>query len=112
VKDLFVKIRTRFFVSLRMTVYFMKSYKLVLLLRSDLKKDAKEKIFADIKTWLGDVNNDKLDSLGEKKLAYQIKHSKSGEFVVFNFESDKVGTDLNNRLVIRDGVLRHLLIRN
>ena len=90
----------------------MKSYKLVLLLKSDLKKDAKDKLYADIKTWLGDVKEDKVDSLGEKKLAYQIKHAKSGEFVVFNFESEKVGPDLNNRLVIRDDVLRHLLIRN
>lgn len=90
----------------------MKSYKLVLLLKSDLKKDAKDKLYTDIKTWLGDVKNDKAESMGEKKLAYQIKHAKSGEFVVFSFESDKVGTDLNNRLVIRDEVLRHLLIRN
>ena len=90
----------------------MKSYKLVLLLKSDLKKDAKDKIFTDIKSWLGDVENDKADSLGEKKLAYPIKHARSGEYVVFNFESDKVSPDFNNRLVIRDGVVRHLLIRN
>ncbi len=90
----------------------MKSYKLVLLLKSDLKKEAKDKLYADIKTWLGDVENEKAESLGEKKLAYPVKRAKAGEYVLFNFESDKVSTDLNNRLVIRDEVLRHLLIRN
>lgn len=90
----------------------MKSYKLVLLLKSDLKKEAKDKLYADIKSWLGDVENAQAESLGEKKLAYPIKRAKSGEYVVFNFESDRVGADLNNRLVIRDEVMRYLLIRN
>ncbi len=90
----------------------MKSYKLVLLLKSDLKKDAHEKLYTDIKSWLGDVEKDKAESLGEKKLAYQIKKARSGEYVVFNFESEKVGPELNNKLVLRDEVLRHLLIRN
>jgi ribosomal protein S6 len=90
----------------------MKSYKLVLLLKSDLKKDQKDKLFDEIKKWVGDVQNDKVESIGEKKLAYQIKHAKSGEYVAFNFESDNVNDDLNKRLLIRDEVLRHLLVRN
>ncbi|HVZ12653.1 MAG TPA: 30S ribosomal protein S6 [Patescibacteria group bacterium] len=90
----------------------MKGYRLVLLLKSDLKKEAKDKLYDEIKKWLGDVKSDKVTSLGEKKLAYTIKHAKSGEYVVMNFESDKVTADFNKRLLIRDEILRHLLVRN
>ena len=40
----------------------MRSYKLVLLLKSDLKKDAKEKLFDEVKKWLGEVKNEKIVS--------------------------------------------------
>ncbi len=90
----------------------MKSYRLVLLLKSDLKKEQKEKLFEDIKSSLGDVTNDKVDALGEKKLMYPIKHELKGDFAVLNFESEKVSDDLNKKLLIRDEVLRHLLVRN
>ena len=90
----------------------MKSYKLVLLLKSDLKKDLKEKLFEDIKKSLGDVKNDKVVSLGENKLSYPIKHEQKGEYTVLEFESDKVNDELNKKLLIRDEILRHLLIRN
>lgn len=90
----------------------MKSYKLVLLLKSDLKKDGKDKLYDEIKKWLGDVKDEKIESLGEKKLAYPIKHAKKGEYVAFNFESEKVNDELNKKLLIRDEILRHLLIRN
>jgi len=89
----------------------MKSYKLVLLLKTDTKKDAKEKLYADIKSWLGGVKSDKVDSIGEKKLSYPIKNARQGEFVVMNFESENVTDDFNKKLLIRDEILRHLLIR-
>ena len=90
----------------------MKKYQLVLLLKSDIKKDAKDKLFVDIKSWVGNVASDKVDSIGEKKLAYPVKRAKSGEYVVYNFEAENVSDDLNKRLLIRDEILRHLLIKN
>jgi len=89
-----------------------KSYKLVLLLKSDIKKEVKDKLFEEIKKQLGDVKNDKVDSLGEKKLSYPVKRERRGEFAVMNFESEKVTPEFNKRLLIRDEILRHLLIRN
>ena len=83
----------------------MRTYKLVLLLKPDLKKEPKDKLFDEIK-------NDKVESIGEKKLAYPIKRERRGEYAVINFETEKLDTDLNRRLLIKDEVLRHLLIRN
>ncbi len=90
----------------------MRSYKLVLLLKSDVKKDAKDKMFDEIKKWLGPIKSDKIESLGEKKLAYPVKHAKSGEYMVLNFEAESVANDVNNKLLIRDEILRHLMIKN
>lgn len=90
----------------------MRSYKLVLLLKPDLKKDTRDKLFEEIKKWLGESSSFKAESLGEKKLAYPIKREPRGEYAVLAFESEKIDTDLNKRLLIKDEVLRHLLIRN
>jgi len=90
----------------------MRSYKLVLLLTPDIKKETKEKLFEEIKKWAGKIESIKVDSLGEKKLAYPIKKAKRGEYAVLSFEAEKVDTDLNRRLLIRDEILRHLLVRN
>ena len=90
----------------------MNSYKLVLLLRSDLKKDVKDKLLEEIKKQLSDMRSEKVESMGEKKLAYPVKRERSGEFAVMSFESDKVTPEFNNRLQLRDEILRHLLIRN
>lgn len=85
---------------------------MVLLLKPDIKKEAKDKLFDEIKKWLGEVKNDKVEALGEKKLAYPIKRERRGEYAVLAFESEKVDTELNRRLLIKDEVLRHLLVRN
>ncbi len=85
---------------------------MVLLLKPDLKKEPKDKLFDEIKKWLGAIRNDKVDSLGEKKLAYPIKRERRGEYAVMNFEAETVDMDLNKKLLIKDEVLRHLLVRN
>ena len=90
----------------------MKNYKLVLLLKSDIKKDQKEKLFGEIKDWIGEVKSDKVDAIGERKLAYTIKHERRGEYVVMDFEVETIKDDLNKKLLIKDEILRHLLIRN
>ena len=85
---------------------------MVLLLAPDLKKEPKDKLFDEIKKWLGEIKNDKVDSLGERKLAYPIKRERRGEYAVMIFEAETVDTDLNKKLLIKDEVLRHLLVRN
>ena len=81
-------------------------------MKPDLKKEPKDKLFDEIKKWLGAIKNDKVDSLGEKKLAYPIKRERRGEYAVMNFEAETIDADLNKKLLIKDEVLRHLLVRN
>lgn len=89
-----------------------RKYQLVLILKSELKKEAKDKLLTQIKSWGGKIANDKITDLGEKKFAYPIKGNLKGDYVLVEFESDSVSGELEAKTRIHDDVLRHLLIRN
>ncbi|MGE5042056.1 MAG: 30S ribosomal protein S6 [Candidatus Levyibacteriota bacterium] len=88
----------------------MRSYKLVLLLKSDLGKEKKKKLLDQVETWAG-AKETKTEELGEKKLAYVIKRERKGDYVALSFGSDKISTDFEKRLVIQEDILRHLMVR-
>lgn len=89
----------------------MRKYRLVLILKRALDKKAADKIVADIKKLAGDVKNDKLTEMGEKKFAYKVKGEQSGNYVVWEFEAEKVAPELEPKIKLNDDVLRHLLVR-
>lgn len=89
----------------------MRNYKLVLILKSELKKEAKEKILADVKSWGGKIGKDKITELGEKKFAYPIKGNLKGDYVLMEFEGERVSDELESKARIQDNILRHLLVR-
>ncbi len=88
----------------------MRSYKLVLLLKSDLAKEKKKKLLDQVETWVG-AKETKTTELGEKKLMYTIKREKKGDYVFLEFGSEKIDPGFEKRLVISDDILRHLMIR-
>ena len=89
----------------------MRKYRLVLIIKRALDKKAVDNIISEVKKLAGDVKNDKLTELGEKKFAYKIKKEQSGNYVVWEFEAEKVSLDLESKLRLNDNVLRHLLVR-
>lgn len=88
----------------------MKNYRLVLILKSDLKKEKKEKLLTDIKKWGGDVK-EKITQLGEKKFTYPIKGNLKGDYVLMELEGVNISSELEDKVRINDDVLRHLLVR-
>lgn len=88
----------------------MRTYKLVMLLKSDLTQEKKKKLLDTVGTWAG-AKESKTEELGEKKLAYVIKHEKKADFVSLQFGSEKITPDFEKRLVIQEDILRHLMIR-
>lgn len=90
----------------------MRNYRLVLIVKSDLKKEDKEKLLTNVKTWSGKIEADKITELGEKKFAYSIKGAQKGDYVLFEFQSNSVSPELENKVRIHEDVLRHLLIRD
>ncbi len=89
----------------------MRDYKLVLILKSDLKKEAKEKLLKDVVSWGGKLDKEKIVELGEKKFAYPIKGNLKGDYVLVEFGSERISDELENKSRIQDGILRHLLVR-
>lgn len=89
----------------------MRKYRLVLILKRSLDKKAVDGIIEEVKKLAGEVKNDKLTEMGEKKFAYKIKGEQSGNYIIWEFESEKVPPELERRLEINDNVLRHLLTR-
>jgi len=90
----------------------MRKYKLVVVFKSDIKKEAKEKLLKDIKVWGGKITNDKVTELGEKKFAYPIRGNQKGDYVLVEFESESVSKELDAKIRINDEILRHLLVRD
>ncbi len=89
----------------------MRSYRLVLVLKGDLKKEEKQKVFTEIKKLIGDAKKEEIKELGEKKLTYSIKSQKKGDYVAMSFDTDKLAEDIHKKLEIQDALLRHLLVR-
>lgn len=88
-----------------------RKYKLVLILKSELKKEAKDKLITQIKSWGGKIGQEKVTDMGEKKFTYPIKGVQKGDYVLVEFESDSVSPELENKTRIHQDVLRHLLVR-
>lgn len=89
----------------------MRSYKLVLLLKSELKKTESEKLLDDVRKWIGKIDKEKVTDIGEKKLAYPVRKEKKGNYLLVEFDTEKLIDGLNKRLMLADSILRHLLIR-
>jgi len=82
-----------------------------MLLKSGLAKDRKEKLLSDLKKWVGEgYSKEEVKELGERKLAYPIKHEQKAEYIMISFEANKVDS-LDKRLLIHDAIIRHMLIR-
>ena len=89
----------------------MRKYKLVLVFKSDIKKEAKEKVLKGVSSWGGKVEKSVVTELGEKKFAYPIKGNQKGDYVLVEFESDSVSKELDEKVRINEEILRHLLVR-
>lgn len=88
----------------------MRSYKVVLVLKSDLTKDKKQKLLETVEK-LSSLKTVKTDELGEKKLAYTIKREKKGDYVALSLEGEVLLPDFEKRMIIIEDILRHLTIR-
>lgn len=66
-----------------------------------------EKMVATFKGKVGSVND-----WGVRDLAYKIKKSESGIYILFNLELEsEAAKSINQKVKLEAGILRHLLIR-
>lgn len=93
----------------------MRKYEIMYIVKGDLEeKDVKdvtktfEKILTDGKAKIIDKKE-----MGLKKLAYEIKKSKTGYYFLINVESNSdVIKEFDRQALIEEKILRHLIIKS
>ena len=90
-----------------------RNYELVYILRPNLEDEAKEAVFNKVKGIMeSDGQVDKVDTWGNRRLAYPIKKLNEGFYnlVYFTATSDVVN-EIDRNLKIMDAVIRHMMVR-
>jgi small subunit ribosomal protein S6 len=91
----------------------MNKYESVIIINPNVDEDrlkAIEKTFTDLINKNGNVT--KVDELGKKKLAYEVKKNTEGIYVTFYFEADPtLITELERNYRISDDVIKFIVIR-
>ncbi len=92
----------------------MNKYESVIIINPSVEDDKVkelEKRFTDLINKDGKV--EKVDELGKKKLAYEVRKNKEGIYVVFNFEANpNLIAELERNYRITDEVIKFLVVRN
>jgi len=89
----------------------MRTYELVLVVKSSVKEADRKKLLEQVKGWLDKVKVTKEDDWGQKALAYPIKKEDSGHYYQLQLEGELVPADFETRVIQNNDVLRHLLLR-
>jgi small subunit ribosomal protein S6 len=91
----------------------MRQYEIAYIVHPDLDADAFAGIQERVSGWVTDsggavVNT---DIWGKRKLAYEIRKQKEGQYVVINAELDPAATaDLERNLRLQESVMRFMII--
>jgi len=92
----------------------MRNYELVLVLKPDLTDEAQEGFVQKVTRWVTEKGGaiSQTDKLGRKKLAYPLKSSKEGIYVLSKFSAEPaLVRDVEKSLKLSEEVLRHLVVK-
>lgn len=89
----------------------MRTYCVAVVVRSSVSEAEQKKVVKFVKDSLKDLKVTKEDEMGEKPLAYPIKHEKTGVYFVFSVEGESIPSDFEKKLINNENVLRHLVVR-
>lgn len=90
----------------------MRDYELIFVVQPDLDETALNDVVTKVKSWITDSGGSiaKVDFWGKKKLAYQIRKQKEGQYVLIKTNMDpKFGAELERNMRFLEPVLRFLL---
>jgi small subunit ribosomal protein S6 len=90
------------------------NYELTVIFRGDLSEEKLTAAIENVKKFIsgkgGAISEAK--SWGKRRLAYQIKHSGEGNYILFKFTmKPNMNRELETSLRISEDVLRHLLVK-
>jgi small subunit ribosomal protein S6 len=90
----------------------MRNYELVCVIQPDLDENASNGILDRVKGWITESggNVGKVDVWGRRRLAYNIRKQREGQYVLMNISlNPSAATDLERNLRYQEAVLRHML---
>lgn len=90
----------------------MKNYELVYVVRPNAEEDVKETVLNKVQEVIGAAGEvEKVDTWGNKKLAYPIAKFTEGYYVLVNFKaSADLPKELDRNLKINENVIRHMIV--
>ncbi len=90
----------------------MTNYEITFIISSILEDSKKEEVIETVKSIISkDGSVEKVDVWGMRKLAYPIQKREDGYYVVLEFNANPdLPKELDRRLKIMDGVIRHIII--
>jgi small subunit ribosomal protein S6 len=92
----------------------MNGYELTMILDPDLTSENQKKLLEKFKKLIEDSKGkiSKQDDLGKKELAYPINKKKNGAYFFWEVQTSAESIrQLDKKLKIEDGIMRHLIIR-
>jgi ribosomal protein S6 len=89
----------------------MRTYELVLVLKSSLSDVQRKKLLDTVKGYLKDAKFKTEEEWGQKALSYSIKREVAGFYLDFLLELEKIPLDFEKRLLANEDILRHLLLK-
>jgi small subunit ribosomal protein S6 len=90
----------------------MRNYELVCIIQPDLDETAFNGVLERVKAWITDSGGgvDKVDIWGKRKLAYEIRKQREGNYVLFNLSLQPNTTSvLEQNIRYTEPIMRHLL---
>jgi small subunit ribosomal protein S6 len=90
----------------------MRNYELVCVIQPDLDETAFNSLLDRVKGWVTESGGvvDKVDMWGRRKLAYNIRKQREGQFVQLNISLQPAATaELERNLRYQEPIMRHML---
>lgn len=92
----------------------MNDYELTMVLDPDLTSENQKKLLEKFKKLIEDGKGkvEKQDDWGKKELAYPINKKKNGAYFFWEIKTSADGIrQVDKKLKVEDGIMRHLIIR-
>lgn len=90
----------------------MRNYELVCIVQPELDETAFTAVVDRVSSWVTEAGGsvDKVDIWGRRRLAYQIRKQREGQYVLLNVTLDpKATSELERNIRYLETVLRHML---
>ena len=90
----------------------MRKYELVCIIQPDLDENAFKGAIDRVQSWITEAGGtvDKVDLWGRRRLAYEIRKQREGQYVLWNVTLDpKAAGSLERNIRFLEPVLRHML---